>query len=391
VTLGLGIAERRFGAYAFYGTAYPNQQESTRTRTATLAGSLNLGGFTLSPSVFVRAHHDDYVLDRENPSLYENRSDTVTSTARVAVAHAALGGSIAAGVEGGRESITSTNLGDHERTRGAVFAEYGRAWDPATPDAGGFRAGLRADAYEEYGSRVSPYAGVTVRLARPLTLRASFGTSFRIPTFTELYYNDPQSAGNPGLAPETAWTIDAGVKLAAGPLVLDAGWFHRDATNLIDFVRTADDPVFRARNVLSAVTDGIEASASWERGRPAFLSALSVQAAWVFADLAALSAAAGGAAQGRYVLDPLHVKADAFVGLALPASLGVTARLTYFSRPSFADGVWLLSSRLSWQAFQGRILELFVEGENLGDVRYEDVPGVPLPGRTVLAGFNLTW
>ena len=181
------------------------------------------------------------------------------------------------------------------------------------------------------------------------------------------------------------------MKATAGPLDLDAGWFHRDATNLIDFVRTAGDPVFHARNVLSAVTDGIEVSASWERARPVFLSTLSVQAAWNFTDLAALSAAAGGAAEGRYVLDPLHVKVDALVGLALPVSLGLTARLSYFSRPSFADGVWLLSSRLSWQAFQGRILELFVEGENLGDVRYEDVPGVPLPGRTALVGFNLTW
>jgi outer membrane receptor protein involved in Fe transport len=111
----------------------------------------------------------------------------------------------------------------------------------------------------------------------------------------------------------------------------------------------------------------------------------------VFADLAALSQAAGGAAEGRYVLDPLHVKVDAVAGLALPASLGLHAWLTYVARPSFADGVWLLSSKASWQAFQGRILELFVEGENLGNVRYEDVRGVPLPGRTALAGFNLTW
>ena len=228
----------------------------------------------------------------------------------------------------------------------------------SAPDSGGLRVGLRADSYEDYGWRVSPYAGLTVRAA---------------PT------------------PETAWSVDAGAKLAAGPLGLDAGYFHRDATNLIDFVRTPGDPVFHARNVLSAVTDGIEVSAAWERGRPPFISTLSVQAAWIFADLAALSASAGGAAEGRYVLDPLHVKADATIGLALPASLGLTARLTYFSRPSFADGVWLLSSRLAWQAFQGRVLELFLEGENLGNVRYEDVPGVPLPGRTALAGFNLTW
>ena len=266
VTLGLGIAERRFGAYSFYGTAFPNQQESTRTRTATLGGSLDLGGFTLTPSVFVRAHHDDFVLDRGNPAFYENLSDTVTSTARVSVSHAALGGSVAAGVEGGRDTIASSNLGEHARNRGAVFAEFARAWNAEAPGSGGFRVGLRADSYEDYGSRFSPYAGVTVRVAPPLTLRASFGTSFRVPTFTELYYRDPQSAGNPGLEPETAWSIDAGVKLAAGPLGLDAGYFHRDATNLIDFVRTPGDPVFHARNVLSAVTDGIEISAAWERG-----------------------------------------------------------------------------------------------------------------------------
>ncbi len=391
VTLGLGIAQRAFGAYAFYGATFPNQQESTRTRTATLAGVLTLGGFTLSPAVFLRAHHDDYLLDRDDPSLYENVSDSVTGTARIAATHAALGGSVALGVEGGRDTVRSTNLGDHGRSRGAVFAEFARAWDGALPGAGGFRAGLRVDAIEGYGSRASPYAGAMWRIAPPFALHASFGTSFRAPTFAELYLHDPQNAGNPALEPETAWTADAGVTSAAGPLDLEAGYFHRDATNLIDFVRTADDAVFRARNVREAVTDGIEVSAAWGRGRPAFLSALSIQAAWVFADLAALSAAAGGATEGRTVLDPLHVKTDLVVGLALPVSLGLNARATYLSRPSFADGVWLLSARLSWQAFQGRILEFFAEGENLGNTRTEEVPGVPLPGRTALAGFNLTW
>jgi iron complex outermembrane receptor protein len=391
VTLGLGWAQRDFGAFSFYGTAYPNQQESTRTRTATLAGSLALGGFTLSPAVFVRAHHDDFVLDRANPAFYENLHDDVTTTARLAASRAALGGSFALGAEGTRESIASTNLGDHARGRGALFAEFARPWDAGAPGAGGGRAGARIDAIDGYGSRVSPYAGATWQALDGLTLRASYGTSFRVPTFTELYYRDPQTAGSPTLAPETAWTVDAGATWAAGPLDLDAGYFHRHATNLIDFVRTASDPVFRARNVRSAVTDGIEASASWSRGRPALLSALSIQAAWIFADLAALSAAAGGATEGRYVLDPLHVKLDAAAGLALGASLSLTARASYFSRPSFASGVCLLSSRLAWQAYQGRILELFVEGENLGNVRYEEVPGVPLPGRTARAGFNLTW
>src|ERR1039458_782755 len=216
VMLGLGYASRNFGAYAFYGTTYPNQQESTRTRTAALSSTLALGGWTLTPSASVRAHHDDFVLDRNDPSFYENLHDTVTSLLRTAARHALGGGTFAFGVEAGRETISSTNLGSHGRDHGALFAEFARAWDPAASSTAGLHAGLRADEYEGYGSRFSPYAGVSWDAAQPLTLRASFGSSFRVPSFTELYYVDPQNVGNPNLRPEQAWQGEAGAPPAGG-------------------------------------------------------------------------------------------------------------------------------------------------------------------------------
>ena len=390
VTLGLGSATRSYGAYAYYGTAYPNQQESTRTRTATLSSTLALGGWTLMPSAFVRAHHDDFVLERTNPAFYENLHDTLAGLFRAAARHALLGGTLAFGVEAGRETIASTNLGSHGRNHGAVFAELAHAWGDAEA-SGGLRGGLRADAYDGYGSRLSPYAGVSRKVLPRLTLRASFGTSFRVPSFTELYYVDPQNVGNPDLLPEKAWNVEAGASIVAGAVTFDAAWFHRNATDVIDFVRSSESERWHARNVREAVTDGIEASLDWSRERPAFLTQFRVQAAYTFTDLASLSAAADGATQGKYVLDPLHVKWDVSAGIALPLQLAATSRLSYFSRPSFEDGVWLVSARLSWQAYQGRILEFFVDAENLGNVRYEEVPGVPLPRRTLFGGFNLTW
>ena len=39
----------------------------------------------------------------------------------------------------------------------------------------------------------------------------------------------------------------------------------------------------------------------------------------------------------------------------------------------------------------GDVVEIYVEGENLGAVRYEEVPGVLLPGRTLAAGVRLSW
>ncbi|MFI5121214.1 MAG: TonB-dependent receptor domain-containing protein, partial [Thermoanaerobaculia bacterium] len=202
---------------------------------------------------------------------------------------------------------------------------------------------------------------------------------------------DPQNVGDPNLKPEKAWQFEAGASLAVGAATLDSAYFHRHATDLIDFVRSSPDEPWHARNVREAVADGVEASADWTRGRPAFLTQLRVQAAYTFVDLASLSAAADGATEGKYVLDPLHAKWDLLAGIALPFQLSFASRLSYLSRPSFTDGVWLLSARLSWQAFQGRILEFFVDGENLGNVHYEEVASVPLPGRTFAGGFNLTW
>jgi iron complex outermembrane receptor protein len=338
----------------------------------------------------VRSHHDDFVLERTNPGFYENLHDTLNGLLRAAARHALFGGELAFGVEAGRETIASSSLGSHGRNRGALFAEFAHGWGGSAPSSGGIRAGLRADSYESYGAHLSPYVGVFGEVLPRMTVRASWGTSFRVPSFTELYYVDPQNVGNPDLRPETAWNAEVGMTFPAGAVSFDAAWFHRDATDLIDFVRSSESEPWRARNVREAVVDGIEASLDWERERPAFLTQFRVQAAYTFTDLASLSDAAG-ATQGKYVLDPQHVKWDVAVGLALPVRLGVTARLTYFSRPSFVDGVWLVSSRIAWQAYQGHILELFVDGENLGDVHYEEIAGVPLPGRTFSAGFNLTW
>jgi vitamin B12 transporter len=395
VTLGLGYASRNIGAWGYDGTASPGQQESTRTRTATLASTLTFGEWTLTPSAFLRGHHEDFVLERAAPSSSESLHDSVTGLLRVAARHALFGGSIAVGAEAGRETIASTTLGDHGRNRGAVFVEVARAWSggagDGAADAGGFRVGLRADGYEGYGGRLSPYAGIVENVLPRLALRTSFGTSFRAPSFTELYGVDPGNVGNPDLRPEKAWNVEAGASVGTGAFTFDAAWFHRHATDLIDFVRASETEPWRARNVREAATDGIEASLDWSRGRPAFLTHLRVQAAYTFTDLASLSAAPGRAMQGKYVLDPLHTKWDVSAGIAFPFRIDATSRLSYFSQPSVEAGVWLVSARLSWQAFQGRILDFFVDAEDLGNVRYEEVPGVPLPRRSIFGGFNLTW
>ena len=55
VSFSLGYAGRRYGAYGFYGTRFPDQQETTRTRTAQASAELAFGEWTLVPSFALRA------------------------------------------------------------------------------------------------------------------------------------------------------------------------------------------------------------------------------------------------------------------------------------------------------------------------------------------------
>jgi len=389
VDLTFGYAGREYGAYAFYGTRYPNQQETTRTRTARAVAELTFGGWHLSPSLAIRAHHDDYVLERENPAFYENRHDADRFTGRFFARHALLGGTALIGGEAGREAIQSTNLGSRRRDHQALFLEFGRTF---AGGASGIRLGLRGDRYDDFGSRLSPHLSGFYSPAKGLTLRASFGTAFRVPTFTDLYYTDPQNLGNANLRPERATQIEVGARFDLGPFSLDAAGFHRQGTDLIDYVRSSPAERYEARNIRKADAYGVETTLEWIR-LPEPLTRVALQASYLFTDLAALSVAADGATDGKYVLDPLHTKWDFIVGGTLPLRVNGHARLSYFSRPSFEDGVWLLEARLGYQLFEadGGILEVYGEGDNLGNVSYQELGGVPLPGRTLQLGAHLTW
>lgn len=393
VTLTGGGASRDFGAYGFYGTRFPNQREATRTRSLRLSAELALGGgWSLAPSAAVRNHRDDFVLERTNPSFYRNLHETDRTTFRLVARRALLGGTLAVGVEAGRDTIDSTNLGVDGRSRRAAFAELARAFSTASPASGGFRAGLRADGTEGFDTRVSPQVAAWAALGAGLRARASFGTAFRVPTFTELRYVDPQTLGNPDLRPEKATSVEAGLTWDDGPVSIDAVGFFRHGTDLIDFVRSSSLEPFRATNLRTVDTRGVEGTVSLDASRVggAPFTRLALRAAVYSADLEKLRAEAG-ATEGRYVLDPLRYRWDLIAEMAFPGRVGALARLSYTDRPSFEDSVLLLDARLGWDLLEGRILQLYVEGENLGAVRYEEVQGAPLPGRTLAAGLRLTW
>lgn len=116
----------------------------------------------------------------------------------------------------------------------------------------------RYEKYSDFGSTTNPKLGLTWKPIDQLTLRGSYGTSFRAPTFTEvstiaggagLYYDTLPGAagnqrgigiagGNPGLKPEEATTWSVGGELAPlDGLKLSLTYFDIDYKSQIQALR----------------------------------------------------------------------------------------------------------------------------------------------------------
>jgi iron complex outermembrane receptor protein len=372
---GLGV--RAFGAGDFYAT-YPSYE---RTRSAT--GSLR---YDFAPADRVRAsvtastrhHTDDYVLVRNDPSLYHNRHRSWQS-ALEAVSRVALAPGIVAavGVDGSDAQLESERLGDHDEQRGALFAE-------ATFGSAGraqLDAGARIDWSSVNARFFSPSIGGVVPIGAWTRLRASLSRGFRAPTWTERYYEDPANIGDPELRPEKFWGGELSVAIAPGPRwSADLTGFARHANDLIDWARPvgADSTApWRTTNVARADYRGAELALrlhDW------------IGASWSLRG-SALDFESHGAAGflGKYALRPVTRSAGLVV--SAPLGRGPTATLdAAYGERAEDDGHFRLDARLAQRWHDLRVV---LDVRNITGADYLDVSVKPVAGRS--AFLSLEW
>jgi vitamin B12 transporter len=374
------FADRGFGARGFYTGGPELAREKTRTRSLAAALEGTVGGFRLDATVSVRAHHDDFSPETGAGSTV---SDTDSFRARVTGRTELLGASVLLGGEAARETIRA-GFADTGRDHGAVFLELARPFLSAAPARGGAHLAARLDSDEGFGSRLSPRVSLWFAPVMGLRVRASAGLSYRLPAFAELYGNDVRALGDPALRAETSKGVEAGASVDVGPFTADVSVFARRGRHVIDETRAADTEGWRVVQRDRLDVDGLSARLGLERGLGRFLTMLALQTSVV-------SVKNADAPVAGSLLDPVHVRWDALVGLALPS-----ARLRAFTRVTVAarrtqGGEATQDARLGWQVLLGDVLEVYVEGENLWNRGLADEPVASLAGRRLLAGFHLTW
>ena len=117
--------------------------------------------------------------------------------------------------------VRSNALGVHARNQGAGYANL------SLRSLGRFSLslGAREEVLSGGDSVFSPSAAAAYTLSKTLRLRGSAGHGFRLPTYTDLYYSDPATLGNPNLKPESSWSYEGGLdwKPANGRADADGG------------------------------------------------------------------------------------------------------------------------------------------------------------------------
>ena len=359
-----------FGANGFYGPAASHEW----TNQTLLAADRRVGdwaGWQVGVNLSYRTHGDHFLYDVGKPGVAENRHRTHATLGAIrasrGIGSRAL---VTAGVEGGADWVRSSNLGDHSTRRASAFGE----WRHGLSASAQVDASIRVDRYTEFGTAWNPALGVGWWLAPAVRLRASTGRAFRVPTFTERFYSDPNNWARAEIGPEAAWAGEAGADL-----ILSDGWnasttfFGRLDHDVIDWLRPSDAERWRTYNIRDVDTLGFEFSA-----RKTFSGGTFLQAAYTGLDVQA----AAVTQFSKYVLDyaPHTVAVAAYIGV--PGEVRVAPRLEYKhrTRSTGTTDYALVDLRLS-RAF--RSYEVRLEGTNLGNEAYQEIFGVAMPGRAV--------
>lgn len=364
--------DRPFGADQFYGNY--NSWERTKAWFASIRQDL---GERTQAAFGYRRHTDLFVLYRDRPQVYTNRHATESYQGafrrRESITPTAT---FNWGLEGYRDSIVSNNLGNHQRDRGAAYASL----DWRALRRFSFTLAGREELYTGGNRQFTPAVSAGYWIDSHWKLRASASRAYRLPTYTDLYYRDPATRGNPNLRPEQAWSYDGGLDWYGGPsqtLHGEVNVFQRRERDGIDYVRRSPSDLWEARNFQRLHFTGVEASMSlrFQQSRQTL--------DFRYTGLRGAQQITGAdVLLSRYIFNyPVHQGVVAWQGQIAKgwitrARLGVLDRLG--RDPYTLADLYIARAAGRWNPF--------VQFTNLGDTRYQEIAGVPMQGRAFVAG-----
>ena len=253
--------ERKFGANGFYATPSATEQyEETQSSLVGLSSVVEKTNLVLKPRLYWKRNQDMYIYIRNNPAIYRNLHQTNKIGAEISASYESKIGVTGIGVDVAKVYLSSNNLGQRDRETVTMFLEHRFKF---LEDKFDVTPGMGANYFSDFNFHMFPGIDLGYEINDNLKIYGNIGYTYRIPTYTDLYYSDSTTIGDENLEAEEAISEEFGLKYQANNFNLNFAVFNRDSSNLIDFVKENEDDRWQATNIRDLNTLGFEIDANY--------------------------------------------------------------------------------------------------------------------------------
>ena len=396
-----GASMKNFGSSTFYSARFDDQFEHT-FKTFTAVKAEGKGKLHFTPSIYWNHAEDRFELFRGAPDKYPfNYHKTNTAGADFHISFDSRIGRTAFGAGARHEAIRSTNLGEPlaktdgvyvkglARTAYTAFAEHSVVLDRLTASAG---VTAVYNSGNNEGVRFFPGVEMNLRLTDALRIYGSYNASYRMPTFTELYYSVGGHLADPNLCTEKLHAFEGGVKfLGSGVRAVVTVYYNkgRDIIDWIQDISAGEDAPWTSVNHTSLSTFGQEATlqlafAELTGNRRFFIRSVNLGYSHISQDKDT-KAGFRSLYSMEYIRHRVTAQADfrIFEGFSANISCRYVDRAT---TSTLIKPYTLLDAKLSYSR---PVFEVYVRANNLLGRQYYDFGDIPQPGLWFMGGVTV--
>ena len=256
INITSGFTEKKFGANGFYASpSAVDQYEETQASFVGISTVFGSEKLLIRPKLYWRRGEDEYIYIRNNPSVYRNLHITNKIYLDFSFSKIFDSSRLNFGIDLSSSSISSNNLGKHNRFTTSLYADY---TFKLIDNKLSFSPGFSVSNFSDMSTHFFPGIDIGFDLNEKINLYANYGKTYRIPTYTDLYYSDRNTIGNPDLNPEHAITNEIGIKYSNVNIDMSSSYFSRKSSNIIDYVKQSEQDKWEATNIRNLDTNGFD-------------------------------------------------------------------------------------------------------------------------------------
>ncbi|WP_458628035.1 TonB-dependent receptor plug domain-containing protein [Winogradskyella sp. PC D3.3] len=372
------FSERKFGAENFYTTnsAY-NEYEETQNSLIAFTTKFQSEKLKIQPRIYWKRNQDMFLLKRFEPEFFRNFHLSNKIGAEANAAYTSKLGVTGFGIDLSKTYLKSNNLGNRNRFMTTVFLEHRFQFIDNRLD---ITPGVAVTYFSDFKFNGFPGLDVGFDITNNLKAYGNIGFTYRIPTYTDLYYSDPRTNGNENLEPEKAFAQEMGIKYNSQKIRASLSVFNRDAKNLIDFIRpNTIEEIFTATNIAEVNTKGLEIDVAYNFEMNSFNQTLAFGYAYLEDDILEQNEELS-----RYALNTLKHHYTTRLSTQLFKNLSQSIVYKYAERTTGQTyNVWDASIIMKLNQ-----MELSVTASNIFDADYIESGFTPMPPSNVLFGLR---